>query len=59
MEEHYLEYSIWSCQVSWCDICKEHFYNESNKEHTTKATKEHFHIIPNHPRPLGKGRIRL
>ena len=43
---HNLEYSIWSCKVSWCPICNQHFYNERNKEHTTKATPEHYHELP-------------
>jgi hypothetical protein len=28
--KHQLEYSIWSCKVSWCPICKQHFYNSEN-----------------------------
>jgi len=43
--KHKLKYSIWSSRVSWCPICKEHFYNSRNKKHTTKATCEHYHII--------------
>ena len=42
---HYLEYCIFSAKVSWCNICKQHFYNSGNTEHTTKATAEHFHIV--------------
>ena len=45
MEKHPLEYSSYSCKVSWCPICNQHFYNDRNKEHTTKATSEHYHII--------------
>ena len=41
--KHQLEYSIWSARVSWCPICKKHFYNSRNEHHTTKATKEHYH----------------
>lgn len=40
---HQLEYSMYSTKVTWCPICKEHFYNDSNNEHTTIATKAHFH----------------
>ena len=43
-QKHQLEYSIWSCKVSWCPICLEHFYNDRNEEHTTIPTKEHYHI---------------
>jgi hypothetical protein len=43
-EKHYLEYSMYSCKVSWCPICNHHFYNERNESHTTKATNEHYHI---------------
>ena len=43
--KHQLEYSIWSCKVSWCPICLKHFYNERNEIHTTKATSEHYHIL--------------
>ena len=31
--KHKLEYSIWSAKISWCDICKKHFYNQENDEH--------------------------
>jgi len=41
---HQLEYSIMSTKVSWCPICKSHFYNERNEVHTTKATSEHYHV---------------
>jgi hypothetical protein len=43
--KHYLEYCMYSTKVSWCPICKKHFYNERNKEHTTNATKEHYHVL--------------
>jgi len=43
--KHLLEYSIWSCKVSWCPKCNKHFYNERNSVHTTKSTSEHFHIL--------------
>jgi hypothetical protein len=43
--KHQLEYSMYSCRVSWCPICHKHFYNEKNKKHTTVATNEHFHIL--------------
>ena len=43
--KHQLEYSIWSCKVSWCPICLKHFYNERNEIHTTKATSEHYHLL--------------
>lgn len=43
-DKHYLEYSIYSCKVSWCPICNQHFYNERNESHTIKATNEHYHI---------------
>ncbi len=46
--KHQLEYSIWSCKVSWCPICRKHFYNERNKIHTTKATSEHYHLLDCH-----------
>lgn len=44
-EKHYLEYCIYSNKVSWCKICKQHFYNETNRVHTTLATKDHYHEI--------------
>ncbi len=34
--KHQLEYNIHSCKVSWCPICKEHFY-----------TEDHYHIVSN------------
>jgi len=43
--KHPLEYSVYSCKVTWCPICSEHFYNERNKSCTTKATSEHYHTI--------------
>lgn len=43
--KHMLEYSIYSCKVSWCPICCKHFYNEQNEEHTTKATDKHYHVV--------------
>lgn len=46
--KHQLEYSIYSCKVSWCPICHKHFYNERNEIHTTKATSEHYHIMDCH-----------
>lgn len=46
--KHQLEYSIWSCKVSWCPICLKHFYNERNEIHTTKATSEHYHLLDCH-----------
>lgn len=46
--KHQLEYSIWSCKVSWCPICRKHFYNERNEIHTTKATSEHYHLLDCH-----------
>lgn len=46
-EKHYLEYSMYSCKVSWCPICNQHFYNERNESHTINATNEHYHIYPN------------
>ena len=46
--KHQLEYSIWSCKVSWCPICLKHFYNERNEIHTTKATSEHNHLLDCH-----------
>ena len=45
IKQHQLEYSIWSCKVSWCPICLKHFYNERNEIHTTKATSEHYHLL--------------
>lgn len=43
--KHQLQYNMWSNKVSWCPICKDHFYNDRNEMHTTKATKEHYHIF--------------
>ena len=43
--KHFLQYSIYSKKVSWCPICKQHFYNDRNEKHTTKATIEHYHEI--------------
>lgn len=43
--KHQLEYSIYSCKVSWCQICHKHFYNERNEIHTTIVTSEHYHIF--------------
>jgi hypothetical protein len=45
LEKHFLSYCIYSCKVSWCEKCKNHFYNERNKKHTTKATNKHYHEI--------------
>ena len=42
---HQLVYSMWSAMVSWCPVCKEHFYNSRNKEHTIWATDDHSHTI--------------
>ena len=44
--KHQLEYSIWSCRVSWCPICLEHFYNSRNEIHTTVATVDHYFTVP-------------
>jgi len=30
---HKLRYSIWSAKITWCDICKKHFYDQGNDEH--------------------------
>ena len=43
--KHFLQYSIYSNKVSWCPICKQHFYNDRNEKHTTKATIKHYHEI--------------
>ena len=43
--KHFLQYSIYSKKVSWCPICKQHFYNDRNEKHTTIATIEHYHEI--------------
>lgn len=43
--KHQLEYSPWSARFSWCPICKEHFFNEENKDHTTLSTKQHYHFL--------------
>ena len=43
--KHFLQYSIYSNKVSWCPICKQHFYNDRNEKHTTIATIEHYHEI--------------
>lgn len=44
---HQLEYSVWSCRVSWCPVCHEHYYNDRNIEHTTIPAKEHYHVAEN------------
>ncbi len=33
-EKHKLEYNIHSTKVTWCPICKEHFYNEVSGFHS-------------------------
>ena len=43
--KHFLEYCMYSTKVSWCPICRKHFYNERNEKHTTKPTKEHYHLL--------------
>jgi hypothetical protein len=53
-DKHQLEYSIWSAKVSWCPICLEHFYNDTNKESTVRATLNHFHIIANNQKEVEK-----
>jgi len=50
--KHQLEYSVYSCKVTWCPICCEHFYNERNKSCTTKDTSEHYHTIPVPVKPV-------
>ena len=55
--KHQLEYSIWSCKVSWCPVCYKHFYNERNEKHTTQSMPEHYHISspsPDENKNLGK-----
>jgi len=50
--KHQLEYSVYSCKVTWCPICNAHFYNERNVNHTTEATSEHYHTIPAPVKPV-------
>ena len=43
--KHQLEYCSYSNKVSWCPICKKHYYNEMNDVHTTKKNDNHYHIL--------------
>ena len=45
VRRHPLKYDMYSCKVSWCPICNNHFYNDRNKEHTTIETSEHYHEL--------------
>lgn len=43
-KKHQLQYSTYSGKISWCPICKEHFYSKQNEVKTTIASSEHYHI---------------
>ena len=47
-QKHQLEYSIFSCKISWCPICKEHFYTKQNEVHRLTPTPDDYHILNCH-----------
>ena len=45
MTKHKLRYSIWSAKITWCDVCKQHFYDTENDEHILDEKKAETKVV--------------
>ena len=45
MTKHKLRYSFWSAKITWCDICKKHFYDTENDEHILDEKKAETKVV--------------